>query len=74
MEGTKWQTMQKTTTKKNLATYSYISAGKFDVQINQKYWNRDTGLLVMDYGSGTTGSIWTINSGMIFCFWAKLQS
>ena len=32
------------------------------------YWTRDCGLLAMDYGSGTTGCIWTVNSGNFFIF------
>ena len=34
----------------------------------KKSWNRDCGLLAMDYGSGIRGCIWRINGGTIFFF------
>ena len=41
---------------------------------NHKYWNWDCGLLSVDYGSETTGYIWTINSGMNFFFWHNCKA
>ena len=67
MERTKRQTLQKKKVSNQINKIKL--AILIGVQINQKkYWNRDCGLLAMDYGSGTTGCIWTINSGMSFFF------
>ena len=41
---------------------------------NHKYWKWDCGLLSVDYGSETTGYIWTINSGMNFFFWHNCKA
>ena len=41
---------------------------------NHKYWNWDCGLLSVDYGSETTGYIWTINTGMNFFFWHNCKA
>ena len=41
---------------------------------NHKYRNWDCGLLSVDYGSETTGYIWTINSGMNFFFWQNCKA
>ena len=49
----------------------HLSAGKFNVHINRKNIGTGTGLLAMDYGSGTTGCIWTINCNMCFFLWGE---
>ena len=65
MERTNWQTLQKVYNAKHRLIRP---SAKLDVQSSHKYWNRDCGLLAMDYGSETMGYIWTINSGMNFFF------
>ena len=63
MERTKWQTVQKKSvynTKHYPIKPDYMPLATYAMfKLTKEYWNRDCGPLAMDYGSGTTGCIWT---------------
>ena len=74
LERTNWQTVQKKSTTRNTAWLDPDIRYRRNTMFNHKYWKWDCGLLSVDYGSETTGYIWTINSGMNFFFWHNCKA
>ena len=74
MERTNWQTVQKKVYNTKYRLIRQNIRYRRNSMFNHKYRNWDCGLLSVDYGSETTGYIWTINSGMNFFFWHNCKA